>query len=117
SELIHPGPPEISKFFTSYAMPTSIFNLAFVAVKRPPTGGRIITMLFPEVFGLTDATSNSARFAGDCAATAPVRTSTTAAAAHEYDICARRRVRVSSILFSDPATLYYFIDEKRYQFV
>ena len=34
------------------------------AVNLPPTGGRIMIMLFPEVLGLTDATSNSGRGAG-----------------------------------------------------
>jgi hypothetical protein len=43
----------------------SIFNLALVAVNRPPTGGRTITMLLPDVLGLTDATSNSGRGADD----------------------------------------------------
>jgi hypothetical protein len=50
------------------------FNRTFVAVKRPPGCVRIGERLSPDVFFLTDATSNFGRRSGVCANAAATMT-------------------------------------------
>jgi len=70
-------------------------------------------IMFPEVFGLIDATSNSARFSCPIAPCPIRKLATTKPARPEYDFCGK--FKMLSVSAAEPA--YYLIDDEHSRFV
>ncbi len=51
SDLIHPGPPDISKLFAWYASSIRVSKVTFVATNLPPIGGLTMVLPLTEISG------------------------------------------------------------------